>query len=469
MNSKVLADYFLTGKSPLLDGAFSRLQLNFTVGPEAGLSADIQSSGTSFATLHEDKRITAIIDNLKGNIQHTDHLSSITVEDLTLSNPQVQLSGSFNFDKTVPGANLDIKLHNADITGVREVLPAFITALYGDLPVVQEIFNNVRGGTVTQASFAVKGKSLEDLAEFESMVIQGHIENGDISLSDLGLNLQGVAGEVTIAKGIFQGKNLQANLGNTTGRKGSLTHDLVKEEITPFHLDLEFNADLSEVPSLLKQLVPNKKFIEYLTLFESVEGTGQGRLTLGESLESLSVRVEVDKIAAQAIFKPIPYPITIDGGKIIYDGQKVEAHDLQGKIGKSSFSNYSDLMNWEDEPTMDLQSGTFHVVLDEIYPWIASFEKLAEELNNITEITGVAEVTVKSIKGPLLQPANLQYELQGALKNINLTAKTLPGPLNIKTGQVNIIPDKISFKNLQADLLDSSVTYSGVLQNFIRR
>jgi hypothetical protein len=106
-------------------------------------------------------------------------------------------------------------------------------------------------------------------------------------------------------------------------------------------------------------------------------------------------------------------------------------------------------------------------VLDEIFPWLASFEKLAEETKNITNITGIAEVTVKSIKGPLLQPANLQYELQGALKNINLTAKTLPGPLNIKTGQINIVPDKITFNNLQADLLDSSLTYSGVLQNFI--
>jgi len=467
MNSKVLADYFLTDKSPLLDGAFSSLQVDFTVSPETGLRADIQSSEISFATLDEDKRITAKIDSLKGNIQHTDQLSSITVEDLTLSNPQVQLSGSFNFDKTVPGANLDIKSQSWDITGVREVLPVFINVLYGDLPVVQEIFNIVRGGAVTGASFRVAGKTLDDLAVFESMIIHGQVKEGGISLSDLGLDLQDVAGDVAISGGILEGKNLQAKLGNTTGSNGSLKLSLVQKETTPFHLDLKLNADLSEVPPVLKQLIPNKKFIEYLSLFESIEGAGQGRLTLGESLESFSALVEIDKINTQIDFKPIPFPIIIDSGKITYDGQKVEVHDLQGKIGKSSFSNYSDLMNWEDEPTMDLQSGTFHVVLDEIYPWIASFEKLADELENITKITGLAEVTVKSVKGPLLQPADLQYEVDASLKNIALTATKLPGPLNIKRGQANIIPDKINFIDLQADLLDSSVTYSGVLQNFI--
>jgi hypothetical protein len=467
MNSRVLADYFLTGKTPLVNGFFSSLQVNFTVSTETGIKANIKSSGSSITILHEDEKISAIIDNLKGKIEHTDQYTSISVEDLTLSKPQAQLSGSFNFDRTVPHASLDIKSENVDITSVREVLSEFRAAFYGDLPLVKEIFDIVRGGTVIRESFHVEGKTLDDLAVFESMLVQANVKEGEIALPDLGLNLQGVTGDVTISGGILEGKNLQAKLGNTTGKEGSLILGLVQKETTPFHLDLELNADLSEVPQILKQLLPDPNFQHYLSLFENVAGTSQGRLTLGESLESLTARVVVDKIAAQAIFKPIPYPITIDSGKITYDGQKVEAHDLQGKIGKSSFSNYSDLVNWEDEPTMDMQSGTFHVVLDEIYPWIASFEKLADELENITKITGLAEVTVKSFKGPLLQPANMQYELHGALKNFDLTAKTLPGPLHIETGQVNIVPDKISFKNLQADLLDSSVTYSGVLQNFI--
>ena len=440
---------------------------SFRVNPGAGLEADIQISGASFTALHKDKKITAKIENLKGNIQLTDNLSSISVEDLTLSYPQIQLNGSFNFDKTVPVASLDIKSQSLDITGVREVLPAFINVLYGDLPVVQEIFAIIKGGTITRASFHVEGKSPDDLAEFESMVIQGQVKDGEISLSDLGLDLQGVTGDAAIANGVLEGKNLQAKLGNTTGKEGSLTHDLVKKERTPFHLDLKLNADLSEVPPNLEKLLPDENIQYHLSLFESLQGTALGRLTLGDSLESLKVRIEVDKINAQAKYKLIPYPISIDGGKILLEELEIQSHELQGKIGNSTFTNYSDRINWEGDPKIDVQSGTFNIVMDEIYPWIASFEKLAEELENITKITGVAEVTVKSFKGPLLRPENLQYDLQGVLKNIALTATTLPGPLNIKTGQINIVPDKITFKDLQADLLDSSLTYSGVLQNFI--
>ncbi|MFC1827513.1 AsmA-like C-terminal region-containing protein [Thermodesulfobacteriota bacterium] len=467
MNSKVLADYFQTGKTPPVKGSFPSLQVDFTISPEAGIKANIKSSGASFAVLHEDKKISAIIDNLKGKIQHTDKYSSITVEDLTLSNPQAQLSGSFNYDRTVPSASLDIKSQNAEITGVREVLPAFISALFGNLPVVQEIFSIVRGGKVSGASFHVEGKSLDDMAVFEAMHIQGHVEEGKILLSDLGLDLQGVSGDVAISNGILEGKNMQAKLGNTTGKEGSLTLGLVQQETTPFHLDLKLNADISDLPPVLKQVLQNEKMDYYLSLFESLGGTAAGRLTIGESLESLKVRVEIDEINAQAIYKLIPYPVSVDGGRILIEGLTVQSHELKGKIGNSTFSNFSERTSWEGEPTVGVQSGTFHVVLDEIFPWLSTNKRLADDLTDINKITGIADVTVKSIKGPLLQPADLQYEVDASLKNIALTATRLPGPLNIKSGQANIIPDKITFIDLQADLLDSSLTYSAVLQNFI--
>jgi hypothetical protein len=61
----------------------------------------------------------------------------------------------------------------------------------------------------------------------------------------------------------------------------------------------------------------------------------------------------------------------------------------------------------------------------------------------------------------------LQYDLQGVLKNIALTTTTLPDSLGIKSGKIHIQKDRIVFEDLYADLLDSSLTYSAVLQNFI--
>ena|GEM_PF-1541042 len=467
IKAKVLADYFLQEKSRLLAESFSSLEADLAVSPETGLTADIRSSGSSFTALRENEKITARVANLKGNIQFADHVNTITVDNLTLSSPQVQMSGSFTSDSSIPHANLDISSQNADIKGVREVLPVFIKALYGDVPMVREIFDITRGGMISQASFHVEGNLPSDLAVFESMRIQGQVKDGEVTLSDLGLDLHGVSGDFTIANTILEGNNLLARLGNSTGSDGTFRLGLVKKTTTPFHLDLDLNADLAEVPPILKQLVPKKQVLEYLSLLENFEGTGQGRLTLGESLESLSVRVDMNKISLQVNFKPIPYPVTVYSGRILFDGLNTHSFNLQGKVGNSTFKNYSSRMNFEGEPSLEVQSGTFHIVLDEIFPWLASDKRLEQDLKDIQNITGIAEITVKNIQGPLLQPVDLQYELHCDLKNIDLTATALPGPLMLKSGKAEIYPDKAIFENLQADLLDSSLTYSGLLQNFI--
>ena len=421
---------------------------------------------SSFTAFHENENIIAKVENLKGNIQYSEQLFEITLDDLSLSYPQLQLSGIFAFDQTAPHARLDITSQKTDITQVRDVLPAFINTLYGDLPVVREIFDITRGGLISQAGFHIEGKSLADLAAFESMRIQAHAIDGEVVLSGLGLDLQEVAGDIVITQGVLEGNNLQARLGTSTASGGTLRIGLVQKKTTPFHLDLDLTADLSEIPSLMAKLVPQKQVLEHLSRIENLEGTGQGRLTMGESLESLSARVEINKISGQANYKSIPYPIAVDGGRIVIDGLQTESFNLQGKVGRSTFTNYSSRMNFEGEPSIDVETGTFHLVLAEILPWLAQNKSLEDDLKDLKTLTGTAEITVKSITGSLLQPATLQYNLQCDLRNVDLEATTLPGPLNIKSGQAIIVPDKISFENLQAALLDSFFTYSGVLQNF---
>ncbi|MBW2506189.1 MAG: AsmA family protein [Deltaproteobacteria bacterium] len=382
------------------------------INGEFKISGQSLSAAISSLTVrHENKKIIAQVENFKGNIQFSRQVSTITVEDLALSYPQVQLSGSFVLDQTAPHASLNISSQNTNIKEVREVLPVFINAFYGEQPLVRQIFDIARGGTVSQANFHVEGNSPADLADFESMRIRAHVKDGKILLSDLGLDLQEVTGDVVIANGILEGSNLQAMLGNSTGSNGNLELGLVQKDTTPLHLDLDLNADLSEVPPLLKHLIPKKQILEYLSLFENIEGTGQGRLTLGESLESLTVRVEANKISGQANYKPIPFPVTINGGRILFDGLKTHSFDLQGKIGRSTFTHYSSRMNFEGEPSIEVESGSLHLVLDEIYPWLSSQKRLEDNLRPIKNITGLAEVTVKSINGPLLQPANLHYDL----------------------------------------------------------
>jgi hypothetical protein len=467
VNGKVLADYFLADKAHLVEKSRINLKANFTVSPEKGLTADIQTSDSFYTVRDKDKKVTAKVDNSRTEIQYNDHAATIEVSDLTLSSPQAQLNGSFTFDRSTPYYGLDITMQNADVKSLNDVLSVFIHTFYGDLPVVDEIFKITRGGTITRVDYRVAGKSIADLAVLESMQIKAQMKDGNILLSKPGLDLRGVAGDIIIEDGIFEGKNLQATLGNTTGSGGSLKLGLVKEGTTPFYLDLTLNVDIAEVPSLIIKLLPDENIHYHLSNFESIQGTANGRLAIGDSLESPNLRVEIDTINVAANFKPFPYPIAITSGRILIDGLKILSQEMQGTIGNSSFSNFAAVMDWEGEPTVDVQSGTFQLVIEEIFPLLKSYQKLEDDLSDISQISGFAELTAKKIKGPLLQPAKLQYDLLADINNITISAARLPGSVTIKTGQAQIKPDTIIFEALQAKMLDSSMTFSGVLQNFI--
>ena len=468
INGKTLTNYFLPEISPRMETTLPVLEVGFTYEPESGLKVDIQSEDSSVTAVSGGKTVTAKIDNLKGSIQLVDNRRSVTVEDLSLSYPGLRLGGSFLYNKAEQQAGLNIEVQNGDITGLQESLPIFINAFYGDLPIVEKVFDIIKGGTATRVSFNVAGKSLKDLAVFESMFFRGRLENTDVTISYLDLHMQEVTGEATISGGVLKGKNLEAKLGNTTGKDGSLLLGLVQKHATPFQLDLELDADFADVLPVLKRLLPDPNMQYHLSLFKNIEGAGQGRLTLGNNLDSFTYRIEVEKINLRGNYSPIPFPIIINGGKLAFNGQQTESYDIQGKLGESTFTGFSSKLNWTDEPVISVQSGTFHLVLDEIFPWLAGKNRFAEIFKDIKKITGVGEVVVKNIKGPLLQPAKMQYELHGSINNIVLTSDTLPGSLEVKTGRAEIFNDKIILEDLQAGLLGSSITLtSGVIQNLI--
>lgn len=107
----------------------------------------------------------------------------------------------------------------------------------------------------------VKGQSVS------LMVIQGQMQNGEISIPNIQFDLTDTAGEVVIARGILQGQNLKARLGNSTGQNGKLKLGLVGD-VAPFHLETDVRADLSQLPPILKRLVDDQNFQRELDLLK---------------------------------------------------------------------------------------------------------------------------------------------------------------------------------------------------------
>ena len=275
----------------------------------------------------------------------------------------------------------------------REVIPKILTAVYGDLPVVNDIFDYLRDGKISSASFQVKGKSLDEISTLENMAVQGRLDQGNIHIPDFDLNLAGVSGDTVIANAVLEGKNVSAKMGNTTVKNSSLKIGLMGEDEDPFHMDLQLDADLAEVPSLLERIVTNKAFLEYMARLTKVAGRAQGRVVLGENFKSIDTMVDVDQMDFVADYTMVPFPIKVSSGKLHYEGDEIKLKDIAGKVGKSSFSKLTGTQNWKADTLMEIESGDFTVELDQAYEWVTSVEQLQNHLEDIKSVSGQANLS----------------------------------------------------------------------------
>ena len=81
------------------------------------------------------------------------------------------------------------------------------------------------------------------------------------------------------------------------------------------------------------------------------------------------------------------------------------------------------------EPAIRAASGDATLVLDEIYPLIASFEPLHPMLGEIKSLTGTAAVHFTRLSGLLSRPEALDFDAAVAPGQIKLMSTALPGPL----------------------------------------
>jgi hypothetical protein len=72
----------------------------------------------------------------------------------------------------------------------------------------------------------------------------------------------------------------------------------LKGKDAPFHIDLQVKADAAELPSLIrdKKLVTNEAFLREMDRLHDLKGTAEGRLVLGDRLDSIHVKIANDII-----------------------------------------------------------------------------------------------------------------------------------------------------------------------------
>jgi hypothetical protein len=458
----VLLNYLTPAASPLFGDSRGNLRINLKVDRAKACQGTIRGSSPYLAFQQGGKKWVLKGTTLESAFRWQDEQIHFSLTGLRLENPRISLSGEFLFDPAVPDIRLEIAGRKVDAASMREIA----LGLGGKLGVIQTIFDIVRAGEIPYISFKAHGRSLAELGQLKNMSIRGNMAGGRVFLSESLTGLKGVnfalrdaAGEITISRGILEGKKLAAQWEKSRLSGGFLRLGLEGKN-APFHLEALADADLSQLPPFLKKLVGNPTLSEEIDRLRELHGRARAKLVLGETLQSIQPQVEVRELNLSTRYDRVPYPLRIDSLQAVYDGGKVEAKDFNGAIGKSSFAGITGRIELLGTPTIGISSGQCVVILEEAYAWLASLETFRVPLQGLKSLQGSMALSFLRLQGPLTQPGKWDFRIQAEIERLIAGASMLPGPLIVPAAKLEVTPGKILLLDSEVNLLDASLNAS---------
>ena len=279
---------------------------------------------------------------------------------------------------------------------------------------------------------------------------------GTFTLPGIGLTLVDLGGETSFSDGILTGRGLSARLGNSRVREGTLRMGIAGGD-APFHAELPVVADLGELQPLLRRLVPDERFREEIDRIHGVRGTASGRLTLGERLSSIRPKVDLKSVDLAGKYDRIPFPITIHGGEVSYDGASFAVKDLRGSLGGSTVSGLTGRLDLGNTPAISIRGGTARIALEELYPWIASLDGIREAVSAGSIRAGGGRDRDTVLRWAVARTRESGGSRQGGAWRIwRWIPPCCPVPSRSLAGDSASVPEELSFMDVEASLLDTT-------------
>ena len=388
---------------------------------------------------------------LKGAVAVDGKSVRANLTELGLEYPALKMTGAFSYDENLQELKLTLNGSRIDADAVRQAA----LALAGESETIGTIFDVVRGGRVPWMTVKLRGRTVRDFAQADNLVIQGRMTEGKIFIPGADLDLEDVFGDADISNGILKGNKLQARFGKSYGRDGSIALGL-NQHLAPFRLNIGVDADLSQLPPVLKRIVADRNFLSELERVEDVKGAAQGILTLGDNLENLSARVEVTQVQVNVRYGRIPYPIKIIGGRFLLEDSRISVDDFNAEIGKSSLAQLSAALDWAKRPTLKTQAKTARFDLAEVHAWLLSLQTFKAALADIRSINGTIATEGLKISGPVFEPRNWHFQTRGTIDKVTLASSLLPRTVRVDRGVFTCRSTQLEFSKVDAFMGKSS-------------
>lgn len=388
----------------------------------------------------------------------------LTLNEFELREPGLKLVGTvrrFAGDTagSAPVWQIDLKGEDLDLSGIREAA----LSMWGENEVARKVSDIVQGGTAGNAAYSFKGTTA-DFEYVRNMHVTAEAIDATIKIPEGELVLTKTKGRIRIEKGLLIVDADEAQMGNSRGMKGNLILGLPDDDFT-FKLDVDLDADLAELPEVLKRLVAHQPFQEELAKFSGVSGRATGHLHLGNDLRDFKVAVEVATMQGKGRYAPLAFDFAVAGGEMTIAPPMMQWRNVRGAYGPHVAEKTAGQVRWPDDVFLEVTQLDGVLAAKELGKEdLSYFKEISGELReNITRADGRIELRNTAISGKASEPKQWKADTDFVVKNLAVETVSFPEPIRIKQGKGHFSHNKITVSEATGSVFGDSFTLGASL------
>lgn len=435
----------------------------------ATVSADIQGELPCFLYKPRNEKVLFDCGLVDLHLDKSGSDLAVTIRELDMKEPGLSLRGTVKRTVAAQGAEpiwqLDLAGEEFDVTKIRKTA----LTLFGDNVVVRDLFDIVRGGTAKSASYTFKGRA-QDFEYLKYQEIRAEAADGTIHIPDANLTIEGVNGRVLIKEGTLFVSEASGRLGQSKGKNCALAFNLLDHvKNPPFTLDVDIDADATDLVRVLHDLVPYEGFRAELRQLNGVEGKGSGHLHIGHTLQDFDVHVNVTAMDVKGRYGRLASPFHVQRGTLQFAPHQVSWGGVLGSLGNHRIYSLTGSVNWEHEPRLRIDNLNATIDGDTLLADLRHYKVVADYLAPaISALSGSVLVSRATFEGPPLDHEKWRYSAIATLKNVGWRSPLLDNlPVTGQSGEISLDDQEIKIVRNEARFQKGGFSTEGVLRHHL--